>query len=194
MVFSKTKAEHYEHLQIVLRPLRDHQLYANKEECKFIQLELQFLGHVVGSQGLQLDPRRTSIVQDWPTPSEITALQKFWGLANYFRKFVMGWAVLVSSLQVSLKKTNDYVWTQDSMAANNGAKDALTHALPDLHRPFQVICDACGIGLGAVLLQDGRPIVFEIVAFESVCPLLSRITTWVSKSSWWYIPSSCGDT
>ena len=96
VVFSKTKAEHYEHFQIVLQPLRDHQLYANKEKCKFVQPELQFLGHVVGSQGLQLDPRKMSIVQDWPTPSDRTALQRFWGLASYSRKFVMGWAVLAS--------------------------------------------------------------------------------------------------
>ncbi len=76
----------------------------------------------------------------------------------------LSWAVLVSSLQILLKKTNDYLWTEECDKAFNGIKDALTHApvlaLPDL-RPFEVICDACGIGLGAVLLQDGGPIAFE---------------------------------
>ena len=52
----------------------------------------------------------------------------------------MGWAVLVSSLQSLLKKTKDYVWTEECNKAFNGVKDALTHApvlaLPDLNRPF----------------------------------------------------------
>ncbi len=77
----------------------------------------------------------------------------------------MGWAVLVSSLQILLKKTNDCVWTDECDKAFTGVKHALTHApvlaLPDSNKPFEVICDACGIGLGAVLLQDGRPIAFE---------------------------------
>ena len=64
VIFSKSKAEHYKHLTIVLQLLREHQLYANLSKCKFVQPELSFLGHVVGSQGLQVDPKKVSIVQD----------------------------------------------------------------------------------------------------------------------------------
>ncbi len=68
VVFSKTKAEHYKHIKIVLQLPRDHQLYANQKKCTFVQPELQFLGHVIGSQGLQVDPKKISIVQSWPIP------------------------------------------------------------------------------------------------------------------------------
>ena len=53
VIFSKTKEEHYQHLNIVLYLLREHQLYANLSKCKFVQPELHFLGPMVGAQGLQ---------------------------------------------------------------------------------------------------------------------------------------------
>ena len=104
VVFSKNQADHYKHLQFVLQLLREHELYANLAKCKFVQPELHFLGHIVGAQGLRVDPQKVAIVQDWPVPKDKNSLQKFWGLGNYFRKFIMGWAVLVFALQALLKK------------------------------------------------------------------------------------------
>ena len=98
-------------------------------------------------------------------PKDRTALQKFWGLANYFRKFIMGWASLVSALQLQLKRDDAFEWNNECDAAFADIKHALCNApvlaLPDLDRPFEVICDACGVGVGAVLLQDGRPVAFD---------------------------------
>ena len=165
VIFSKNEAEHYKHLRIVLQLLREHKLYANLAKCKFVQPELQFLGHVVGAQGLRVDPKKVSIVQDWPVPKTRTELQQFWGLANYFRKFIMGWAALVAALQAQLKQSNTFTWSEECGRASAGVKKALCNApvlaLPGLNKPFEVICDACGVGLGAVLLQNGRPIAFE---------------------------------
>ena len=67
-------------------------------------------------------------------------LQKFWGLANIFVKFVMGWAVLVSALQALLKKSDTFEWDADCNAAFDGIRHALCNApvltLPDLNEPF----------------------------------------------------------
>ena len=105
------------------------------------------------------------MVKDWPVPRNRTELQKFWGLANYFRNFIIGWANLVAPLQLLLKQTESFVWTTECNTAFVGLENALCEApvlaLPDLDRPFEAICDACGVGLGAVLMQDGRPIAFE---------------------------------
>ena len=169
VVYSKSKVEHYRHLEIVLSLLRNHELYANLAKCKFVQPELHFLGHIVGADhdGLQVDPWKVAIVKDWPVPKDRTALQKFWGLANYFRKFIMGWASLVSALQLQLKRDDAFEWNNECDAALADIKHALCKApvlaLPDLNRPFEVVCDACncGVGVGAVLLQDGRPVAFD---------------------------------
>ncbi len=66
VIFSKSKAEYYKHLRVVLQLLREHKLYANLAKCKFVQPELQFLGHIVGAQGLCVDPKKVSIVQASP--------------------------------------------------------------------------------------------------------------------------------
>ena len=165
VVFSKNQADHYKHLQFVLQLLREHELYANLAKRKFVQPELHFLGYIVGAQGLRVDPQKVAIVQDWPVPKDKNSLRKFWGLANYFRNFIMGWAVLVSALQALLKKSDSFEWNADCDTAFDGIKHALCNApvlaLPDLNEPFEVICDACGVGLGAVLLQDGRPVAFD---------------------------------
>lgn len=108
VVFSKKRAEHYKHLEIVLQLLREHELYANLSKCKLVQSELHFLGHIVGAQGLRVDPAKIAVVKDWPVPKDRTSLQKFWGLANYFRKFIMGWANLISALQTRLKHADTF--------------------------------------------------------------------------------------
>ena len=104
-------------------------------------------------------------MQDWPVAKDRPALQKFWGLANYFRKFIMGWAVLISAMQTLLKTADTFDWNADCDTAFAGIQHALRNvpvlALPDLNRPFEVICDACGVGRGAVLLHDGRPVAFD---------------------------------
>ena len=165
VIYSKTAEEHVEHVRIVLDLLRKHQLYAKLPKCKFMQPELKFLGHIVGARGLQVDPKKVAIVQDWPVPTCVALLRSFLGLANYFRKFIPGWAALVAPLQYLTKKDKSFVWSAECYEAFKGVKKALTSApvlaLPDLNSRFEVICDACGVGLGAVLVQGGRPIAFE---------------------------------
>ena len=57
--------EHAEHLRLVLQRLRDHELYAKRAKCSFNPPELEFLGHIVGSDGIKVDPRKTAVVRDW---------------------------------------------------------------------------------------------------------------------------------
>ena len=112
-----------------------------------------------------MDPKKIAPVKDWPTPKNQHELQKFMGFANYFHKFVWGWALPAVDMQRLLKKTEPYVWTDACEAGFTGLKDALCSApvlvLLDLSKPFEVSADACGVGLGAVLMQDGQPIAFD---------------------------------
>ena len=113
VISSKTAEEHMHHLRIVLALLRKHRLYAKLPKCKFMQSELKFLGHIVGAQGLQVDPKKVDIVKEWPVPSNVAQLRSFLGLANYFRKFVVGKAALVAPLQQLTKKNKVYEWTAE---------------------------------------------------------------------------------
>ena len=101
---------------------------AKLPKCEFMQPELKFLGHSVGARGLQVDPRKVAIVQDWPVPTGIALLRSFLGLANYFRKFTPGWAALVASLQYLTKKDKSFVWSAECDESFKGVKKALTSA------------------------------------------------------------------
>ena len=81
--------EHLIHLKLVLTKLRIHKLYAQMAKCDFNKPEVKFLGHVVGRDGIKVDPAKFAVIQEWPVPTSTTELRQFWGLANYFQFFVV---------------------------------------------------------------------------------------------------------
>lgn len=165
VVYSKTPAEHMQHLRLVLSKLQSAHLYARLHKCRFALSAIKFLGHVVDQQGMHPDPDKVKIVQDWTTPRSISDLRAFVGLAQYFRKFIQGFATLVAPLTALFRKGVAFIWTANCEAAFEGIKAALTTApclkLPVADEPFTVITDACAVGIGAVLMQGDRPVAFD---------------------------------
>ena len=99
LIMSSTPEEHLIHLKLVLTKLRIHKLYAKMAKCDFNKPEVKFLGHVVGRDGIKVDPAKIAVIQEWPVPTSTTELRQFWGLANYFRKFIQGYSSLAVHLQ-----------------------------------------------------------------------------------------------
>ena len=165
LVYSKTPEEHAQHLQQVLQVLAENKLYAKLAKCRFNMPNTAFLGHIVGKDGIQPDPAKISIVADWPTPTNISELRSFLGLTNYFRRFVQGYSKIAAPLFQLLSTKAQWNWTATCTEAFEGLKHALTHApvlgIPDLNKPFEVVCDASDGAIGAILLQDGKPIAYE---------------------------------
>lgn len=84
----------------------EHKLYAKKSKCMFFQSELQFLGHIISSQGVKPDPEKVKAIQKWPTPVNIKGLRGFLGLSGYYKKFVKNFAHIAAPLTDLLKKDN----------------------------------------------------------------------------------------
>ena len=101
---------------------------------------------------------------DWPTPTCLREVLQFLGLTNLFIKFIQGYANLAKPLTDLSKKDAKFDWTFTCDSAFKALKRALTTApvlaFPDIDKPFELVCDASGIGLGAVLLQEGRPLAY----------------------------------
>jgi transposase InsO family protein len=165
LVYSKTPAEHCQHLRQVFGLLREHKLYANAKKCSFAQSAVAYLGHVVSKDGVKVDPRKTAAVINWPPPTNLAELRSFLGLATYFRKFLRDFARMAMPLHRMTRKGVPWDWTSTCQTAFDDIKQALTEApclaFPDFTQPFEVHTDASLAGIGAVLSQNGRPIAFE---------------------------------
>ena len=162
LIFSKTAAEHKKHVETVLSELRKHKLLLKPSKCVWAQTELPYLGHIIGRDGIKPDPKKVQSVVDWPTPSCLREVLQFLGLTNFFIKFVQGYANVTRPLTDVSKKDAQFDWTPSCTSAFNALKHALTSApvlaFPDPDKDFELVCDASGFGLGAVLLQEGRPL------------------------------------
>jgi hypothetical protein len=163
LIHSQSLKDHYTHLTRVLARLREQKLYAKLSKCDFLTSELCYLGHVVGRDGLKVDPAKVKAIEDWPTPTTATHVRQFLGLANYFRKFVKGYSAIAAPL-THLTGKNPWTWGAREQDAFDCLKHALINAptlvLPNPHKPYRVVTDASDIGVGAVLLQDDKPVAY----------------------------------
>jgi len=88
LVYSKNKHEHEEHLHIVIRVLREHQIYAKFSKCDFYKPQIQYLGHIISEEGIVVDLENIRAIKDWPTPTSVTDIRSFLGLAGCYQKFI----------------------------------------------------------------------------------------------------------
>ena len=164
LIYSKSEEEHREHLGIALRVLRDHQLYAKMSKCEFWLREVKFLGHVVSSEGVAVDPSKVDAVLQWESPKSVTEIRSFVGLAGYYRRFIRGFSQIARPLTNLTKKDRPFVWTEQCETAFQELKTLLTTApvliLPDPSQPYEVYTDASLMGLGCVLMQNGKVIAY----------------------------------
>ena len=140
LIFSKTAEEHKRHLAIVFELLRKHKLQIKPSKCVWGQTELPYLGFIVGRDGIKPDPKKVEAVSTWPNPTTVTEVQQFLGLTNFFRKFILGYAELVSPLTELTKKTKVWSWSAECEQAFLKLKEALTAApvlaIPDVAAPL----------------------------------------------------------
>jgi len=164
LIYSKSREEHAEHLRVVLGILREHQLYGKLSKCEFWLEEVQFLGHVISTQGIAVDPAKIETVVKWERPQTVSEVQSFLGLVGYYRRFVEGFSKMVSPLTQLTRKDQPFLWTDECEACFENMKRRLTTApilaIPDTAKTFEVYCDASYQGLGCVLMQDKRHVAY----------------------------------
>jgi hypothetical protein len=164
LIYSKNEEEHAQHLRIVLTRLREHQLYAKFSKCAFWQEEIQFLGHVLSTNGNAVDPSQVKDILEWKPPTTVHQVRSFLGLASYYRRFIPDFSKLVKPITSLLKNDTKFNSSSRCNEAFEQLKVLLTTApvlaQPDIEKPFDVYCDASGSGLGCVLMQEGRVIAY----------------------------------
>ncbi|KAL0355493.1 UNVERIFIED_CONTAM: Transposon Tf2-12 polyprotein [Sesamum radiatum] len=165
VIYSRTLAEHVEHLRQVLARLREYELYAKVSKCSFTQETISFLGHFVERGRIRMDPKKVQAIEEWQPPSDVHDLRSFLGLANYYRRFVKDYSKIARPMTDLLKKTEAWNWTPQCQVYFDDLKRAMVTdpvlALPDMSKPFMVETDASDFALGDVLMQGGHPVPFE---------------------------------
>ena len=107
-----------------------------------------------------MDPSKVQSVTEWLAPTSVGEIRSFLGLAGYYRRFIENFSKIAKPMTALLKKDTKFCWTDECEASFQELKKRLTTApvliLPDIRKDFQVYCDASRLGLGGVLMQDGR--------------------------------------
>ncbi|PKA64689.1 putative mitochondrial protein [Apostasia shenzhenica] len=163
LIYSKSWQEHLQHLKQVFDVIVENSLKLKKSKCMFATQTIEYLGHYISAEGVTTDPTKIQAIIEWPTPSSVKELRGFLGLAGYYRRFIKDYGKISKGLTDLLKK-NSFTW-------NDQAKDSFQHlkgllskppvlALPNFSQPFTIETDASGTGIGAILMQAGRPIAF----------------------------------
>ncbi|KAA0063793.1 pol protein [Cucumis melo var. makuwa] len=164
LIYSKTEAEHEEHLHQVLETLRANKLYAKFSKCEFWLRKVTFLGHVVSSEGVSVDPAKIEAVTNWPRPSTVSEIRSFLGLAGYYRRFVEDFSRIASPLTQLTRKGTPFVWSPACERSFQELKQKLVTApvltVPDGSGNFVIYSDASKKGLGCVLMQQGKVVAY----------------------------------
>jgi hypothetical protein len=120
---------------------------------------------VISSEGIVVDPSKVCDVLDWEPPKSIHQVRSFLGLAGYYRRFILNFYKILKPITELLKKDTNYVWSKECDDAFQTLKKLLTTSpvlsQPDIAKPFDIYCDASGTGLGCVLMQEGRVILYS---------------------------------
>ncbi|GBC51896.2 uncharacterized protein LOC105206816 [Rhizophagus irregularis DAOM 181602=DAOM 197198] len=157
IIYSKTFKDHIQHLEEVLNRIRKANLRLKAEKCHFAAAELQFLGHVVGKEGVKLDPEKVNKMVNYPEPQNIRELRGVLGLFFYYQCFIKDFAKVADPMYKLLKMDAPYEWMNLQQKAFENLRDKLTTApiiqYPDFSNSFFLYTDASTIGLGAVLAQ-----------------------------------------
>lgn len=163
LIYSRTEAEHKDHLDLVLSTLQLHSLFVNQKKCEFGVVRVAYLGHVISGNGVEMDQEKIAAGMSWLEPRSIKELRGYFGLTGYYRKFVRNYALIAKPLSDQLKK-DAFGWNNEAAAAFLALKDAMTTtlvlSLPDFSKTFFIETDASNSGLGAVLVQEKHPVAF----------------------------------
>ncbi|GKE40170.1 putative reverse transcriptase domain-containing protein [Tanacetum coccineum] len=133
LIYSRNKKEHEEHLKLILEMLKKEQLYAKFSKCEFWIPKVQFLGHVIDSQSIHVDPAKIESIKDWASPKTATKIRQILGLAGYYRRLIEGFLRIAKPTTKLTQKKVKFDWR---------SKD------------FIAYCDASIKGLGVVLMKE----------------------------------------
>ncbi|GET61787.1 retroviral-like aspartic protease 1 [Rhizophagus irregularis DAOM 181602=DAOM 197198] len=157
IIYSKNWNEHLQHIKIVLEELRKANMMLKLKKCEWAKKNVEYLGHIVGTDGLKPDDKKIEKIKNLKPPKNIKQIREINGLCSYYRKFVKGYSKIVKPIMELTRKNVPFVWTDKQQKALEELKKKLINypilQHPNFEKEFILITDASGEGLGAILEQ-----------------------------------------
>jgi hypothetical protein len=104
-LFTKTPEDHVRHVEEILNRLRLYHFFLKMKKREFFKSEIPYLGHLITKDGTKPDPKKVSVIKEWPTPTYVFDVRSFLGLANYFRRYINHFSEMASPM-INLTKGN----------------------------------------------------------------------------------------
>ena len=156
LVGTEDEKKHNEIVGEVLRRIEENDLYIKPEKYVWKVKEIDFLGLVMGAEGIKMQKKKVTGVLEWPRPKMVKEVQKFLGLANYYRRFIKDFAKLAKPLYKLVRKDKKWNWEEEQKVAFKELKRVFTIrpvlVVPDLDKEMRVEADALEYTTRGVLL------------------------------------------
>ena len=167
LIHSADEDTHKVHLKEVFNRLSDAGVTLRGKKCRIGMTSVTYLGHVFSANGMTPDPNKILAVQQWPTPTNVTTVRQFLGLASYYRRYIHHFSHIAAPLHALTQKNTVFCWNESCQQAFTTLKERLVQPpilqYPQFHSSasqFAVYTDASDVGLGAVLEQDNHVIAY----------------------------------
>jgi len=171
IVGTEMEEGHDELVAEVIKRLEANDLYVKPEKCKWKVREVGFLGVVIGPEGIKIEKKKIKEVLEWPTPRCVKDVQKFLVLANYYHRFIQGFASIARPLYDTVKKDRKWEWIERQEKAFEELKKRFMWepvlATPDLDKKMRMEVDMSDYATGGVLLMEGKDGLWRLVVFLS---------------------------
>ncbi|XP_062574225.1 uncharacterized protein K02A2.6-like [Saccostrea cucullata] len=179
IVWGTTEAEHDRRLKALLDRARQHNLKLSVDKSEIRRSELTYVGHRFTDSGLKTDPEKVRAVQEMDRPNNVKDLQTFMGFVQYLGKFMPNLSEVGSPLRQLLEKNSVWKWENEQEESYEKLKRMTTSApilqYFDPNKPVMLSVDASSNGLGAVLIQEDKPVAYGSRALTETQQRYSQI-------------------
>ena len=164
LIWGKNEKEHNDRLRAALERVKNNNLTLNKKKCKLMQEEIKYLGHKFTKDGLLLDEEKVRAIVEMPEPTDKQGIMRLLGMMNYLSRFIPNMSQLTAPIRVLLKDDTAWHWGPDQVKCFKEIKKVLSQApLLAYYNPNKSLIlqvDASSKGVGATLIQEGRPVAY----------------------------------
>jgi hypothetical protein len=171
IIFSESFEDHLQHIRSVFELLLKANLKLKPSKCSLCYDKVEYLGHIVSADGISPNPKKISVIQNWPVPENQKQLSSFLGLASYYRRFVRCFSDIAKPISNLLKNDVPWSWGRDQQEAFETLVHRLCSApvlaFPNFKKEFLLSTDASGYGIGAILKQHDENEKERVIAYAS---------------------------